>query len=79
VAAFTPFEMTKGRFISQEDVAVNRQYARNVIKSFKENPKVKMIIVADKLRTGFEFLILLLKYFAFFSSKKWFLCDKFRI
>jgi type I restriction enzyme R subunit len=54
VAAFTSFNF-EGKKVTQDDEAVNGYYAGRVVQEFKKkNNLVKLIIVADKLRTGFD-------------------------
>lgn len=54
MAAFTSFTY-EGKKITQDDEEVNGDYAGKVLQQFKKSTSlVKLIIVADKLRTGFD-------------------------
>ena len=69
VVSFTDFIYNQRR-IREKDFEVNGIYCKDFIKQFLDkNSKVKMIIVADKLQTGFDAPLLhSLFFFLSFSS-----------
>lgn len=53
VCAFTPFNFGKDT-LTENDISVNGKYADEPVESFLKDNEVKMIIVAEKLQTGFD-------------------------
>jgi len=53
VCAFTKFN-DKSDSYNEKDQSINGIYASDPVKDFLENKRVKLIIVADKLQTGFD-------------------------
>ena len=54
VYIFSPFEMGEELF-SERDDSINGIYADNPIHYFQKDPHVKLVVVANKLNTGFDF------------------------
>jgi len=53
VCAFTPFTLDKKNY-SENNQEINKDYSEDPVKEFLNNTKVRLIIVVDKLQTGFD-------------------------